>query len=248
MQNNKYLYNAVLYDQLSQFYKYSNPDLFVHYYYKHLKSMNQAASHMRSLQGAKPDSIPARVRVLHAFPDAPNVDVYVNETRILQNFPYRDISNYMSLPEGTYQIDIYPTGQQVQTVLSQKVSPQSGMLYTLAAAGQAKSLKLIVIKDDPHVPNDETKLRVIHLSPDSPPVDIAVKGRDVIFSNAAYRKPTKYLALTPMTVDLEVRAAGSKEPILPLDGITLIKNTPYSLYIIGLSQGSPGLEPLFLAP
>ena len=43
-------------------------------------------------------------------------------------------------------------------------------------------MRLLVFENQPRVPINESKVRFIHLSPDTPPLDIAVKDRDVDFS------------------------------------------------------------------
>ncbi|MGE7121348.1 DUF4397 domain-containing protein [Peribacillus sp. NPDC046944] len=242
----KHLQKAMNYDALSCYYKYTNPHLHDYYYHKHLKSMEKAMQPMRSEQINTVK--PAQVRILHAAPKAPAVDVYVNEMRILQNFAYKDNSNYLSLPPGKYQIDIYPAGQTTSTFLSRKVDLESEKLYTVVAAGSNEMPKLLTFEDNPYVPQDESKVRFVHLSFDTSPVDIAVKDGDVVFSRLPYRKASEYLNLYPMQVDFEVRKADSKEVALSLPNIDIQANIPLSIYIIGTSQGQPGLETLILTP
>ena len=42
----------------------------------------------------------ALVRVVHASPDAPAVDVYVDGNKALSNVPFFTASNYLPLPAG----------------------------------------------------------------------------------------------------------------------------------------------------
>ena len=241
----KHLQKAMNYDALSCYYKYSNPHLHDYYYHKHLKSMEKAIQPMRN--GQMNSIKPAKVRILHAAPKAPAVDVYVNEMRILQNFAYKNKSDYLSLPPGKYQIDIYPSGQTTSTLLSRKVDLESEKMYTVVAAGSNEMLKLLTFEDNPYVPQNESKIRFVHLSFDTPPVDIAVKDGDVVFPNLTYRKASEYLNLYPMQVDFEVRLAGSKEAALSLPTEIQV-NTPLSIYIVGSSQGEPDLEVITLSP
>ena len=76
-----FLQKAVAYDLLSSYYKYSNPHLHDYYYHKHLKSLEKATQPMRYEQ--RNAVAPSYVRILHAAPKAPAIDVYVNEMRIL---------------------------------------------------------------------------------------------------------------------------------------------------------------------
>lgn len=245
-----YFEKAAMYDLLAMYYKYIDPTTHMMYYQKHLKYMHKAIQSYRTdmmpgtnMGGAQP----ARVRVLHAAPGAGNVDIYVNGNRILRDFPFKQSSNYLSLPAGKYQIDIYPAGNMVSTVISKKVTVEGGRFYTLAAIGQPeKQLRLLAYEDEPRVPAGEAKVRFIHLSPDAPAVDIAVKNRDVIFPNVSYKQATNYLGLSPMTVDLEARVAGTNNVALSLPGVQLRPNEVYTIVAVGLLSGEPELETIVL--
>lgn len=245
-----YIQKAAIYDLLAQYYKYSNPTMHMNYYQMHIKYMNKAVQSLRAdtmasyYQSNSP--APARLRVLHASPDGPNVDVYVNGNRILRDFPYKEVSNYLSIPAGKYQIDIYTAGDMVSTLLSRKVTVEAGKQYTVAAADLAEKMKLVILVDSPYVPNGETKLRFVHLAPDLDGVDIAVKNGDVVFKEIGFRQASDYLGLSPLTVDLEVRATGTKNVLLPLEGLTFNRNQVYTLFALGLSKGEPALETMLL--
>jgi hypothetical protein len=243
-----YLHKAARYDLLAQYYKYLDPSMHIHYYQKHIRYMTKAMSSLRAQSVANyyQSNSPARIRVLHASPDAPKVDVYINGNRILRDFPFKETSNYLSLPAGKYQVDIYPAGDMVSTVLSRKVTVEAGKQYTLAATDMVEKLKLVELEDNPSIPSGETKVRFVHLSPDTQPVDIAVKNGDVVFRNIGFRRSSDYLALSPLTVDLEVRATGTKDVLLPLPALSFQKNQVYTLVAVGLSNGEPSIEPIVL--
>ena len=53
----------------------------------------------------------AMVRVLHASPDAPAVDVYLDDAKVdaLTNVPFGTISGYLEIPSGDHNIKVYAT-------------------------------------------------------------------------------------------------------------------------------------------
>lgn len=241
-----YFKKAQKYDLLASYYKYMDPNLHVHYYHKHLTALNKAFEVMRSEEVFRKS--PSRVRILHAAPKTGNVDVYVNETRILQNSPYKTISDYLPLIAGKYQIDVYPTGQLSSTILSQKIQVEPGKLYTLAVSGLDKQIRLVVHEDLPAVPNGESKVRLIHLASDSPAIDLAVKSGDVVFRNVPYRTATNYMGITPMSIDLEARVTSTKQDVLSIPHAEFRADMAYTIYIIGLQDTEPELEALFVSP
>jgi hypothetical protein len=239
-----FLNKAALYDLLAGYYKYSNPSMHVHYYQKHLKYMNFALKAQEREMNLS--SQPSYVRLLHAAPEAPSVDIYVNANRVLRDVAFKDISDYLTLPSGKYHIDIYPAGTGVNTLISKKVKLEPGKVYTFAAAGTSNKLQLLPYIDDPSIPGGETKLKFIHLSPDAPAVDIGVIGGDTVFSDVSFKKASDYLILTPMTVNLEARKAGTKDKILEIPDVKLSANQPYTLVAVGLAGGTPELEVMLL--
>ena len=44
------------------------------------------------------------VQVLHVSPDAPPVDIYANGNMIVQNLAYKDLTGYLAVPPGEYNI------------------------------------------------------------------------------------------------------------------------------------------------
>src|SRR5262245_55106815 len=50
----------------------------------------------------------ARLRVVHASPDAPNVDVLVDGKSVLTNVPYATASDYLTVTAGTRRIEVRP--------------------------------------------------------------------------------------------------------------------------------------------
>ncbi|WP_335871707.1 DUF4397 domain-containing protein [Bacillus sp. 2205SS5-2] len=241
----KYFEKATMYDLLACYYKYSDPNKHIRYYQKHLKNMNKAVQTQRS-ETTNYSNQPAYVRFFHSSPDAPNVDVYINANKVLKNVAFKDVSDYLSLPAGKYHIDIYPTGDSISTVISKKVNVEPGMICTLAVVGSVNKLQLKPYIDQPRVPHNETKVRFIHLSPDAPVVDIAVKGGDVIFPNVAYKQATEYLSLSAMTVDLEARIAKTQDLALSIPDVTLKPNEPYTIIATGFVGQEPLLDALII--
>lgn len=238
-----YLQKASAYDMLAQFYKYSNPNLHIHYYHKHMKYMRKAL-----LMRNQPNPVQeeTQVRFLHSSPDAGNIDIYVNGQPNIKNLPFKQVSNYLTLRPGRYIIEIYPAGKMTDSVLNKKITVEPGQSYTLAAIGSVNKLRLLPYLNQPKISLNEAKMRFLHLSPDSPAIDIAVKDRDIVFSNVSYKQATEYLGLMPMTVDLEIREAGGKNVLLPMPNARFNANETYTIVFLGLTSESPGLQAMIM--
>ena len=53
------------------------------------------------------------VRVFHASPNAPAVDVYINKALVFSNISFKDFSEYIPLSKGQYEMEVYPANQKI---------------------------------------------------------------------------------------------------------------------------------------
>lgn len=245
--------DAQMYDLLANYYKYLDPQKHIYYYQLHFSCMQQLcqtqAYPLRNSGGnLSRDRGQAKVRVLHASPGAPRVDIYLNGEKTLENMTYYQISPYLELPAGTHQVKIYPVGQKNTPILSENISIQSGRNYTVAATGRQEDFRLVSVIDTTNIPSGKLKIRFLHLSANAPAVDITRADGDVLFKNISFGNVSDYLELAPETVTLEVRKAGTKDVVLTLRNTALKANQAYTITAIGLVDGTPRLEALILQP
>ncbi|MFN7252832.1 MAG: DUF4397 domain-containing protein [Anaerobacillus sp.] len=249
---NRVAQDAAMYDLLANYYKYLDPQKHIHYYQLHFMCMQQLCQmqdySFRNTQNPTPSGAPAKVRVLHASPGAPAVDIYINGNKTFENVTYYQISPYLEVPAGSYRVEVYPTGQKNTPVLTENVEVRSGRSYTVAAAGRLADIRLIAVMDTRKMVPNKAKVRFWHLSPNAPAVDIAVQGGDVLFSNVSFGRAADYLEVDPGRVTLEVRVAGTDNVVLTLRDINLKANEAYSITAFGLVDGTPRLEALILQP
>ncbi len=190
----------------------------------------------------------ARVRVIHASPDAPNVDVYANGSEVLTNVPFGASSGYLAVPAGDYKFEVYPAGADPKAtgaVLTANASLEAGKDYTVVALGKVADIQAGLFVDDNSAPaSGKAHISVIHAGPDAPAVDVAVKGGPVLVSNLAFGKRAGPLPVDAGTYDLEVRPAGTQDVALPLNGVELKAGMVYTFVATGFLQGEPALTVL----
>ncbi len=188
----------------------------------------------------------ARVRVIHASPDAPNVDVYVDDTETLTDVPYKTVSDYLTVPAGSYNFKVYAAGADPATddpVIDADATLAAGKDYSVAAVGLVADIAPAVYEDNNAAPAaGKTHVRVIHAAPDAPNVDVAVADGPVVFDNVAFPNADGPTPVDAGTYDLEVRAAGTETVALALDGVALSAGKIYTVIAVGLLEGDPALE------
>jgi hypothetical protein len=188
------------------------------------------------------DGHQARVRAVHASPDAPAVDILVNDNAAFTNAPFKGITDYASLDTGTYNIKVVPTGATDPVVIEADLTLEAKD-YTIVALGTLENIEPLVLVDNNSAPAEgKAHVRFVHTSPDAPAVDIAVKGGPVLFSNIAFKGVGDYLPVDAGTYDLEVRVAGTENVALEVPGLALSQGTVYTVFAMGLAGGEPALE------
>jgi hypothetical protein len=192
---------------------------------------------------AAQDAETAKVRVLHASPDAPKVDVYANGAEILSGVGYGVISNYLEVPAGEYQIQVVAEDADpaAGAVIDATLTFAPGTMTTVAATNALESIEAQVFTDTPAPTPRGVQVRVIHLSADTPAVDIAPDGGEEIIQGLAYPTATDYLSLPAGQLDVELRPAGAVDGWVALNpgGVMLYDGNAYTLFAIGsLDEGN----------
>ena len=156
------------------------------------------------------DDAGAAVRVVHASPDAPNVDVYVDGSKVLSDVPFRAVSDYLSLEAGTYTVKITAAGDPETVAFEGDVTVEDAD-YTVAAVGELSgdTFAPLVLEDAPSAPAEgKAQVRLVHASPDAPAVDVTVKGADLtLFDDVEFGENSDYVEVPAGDYTLEVRGA-----------------------------------------
>lgn len=175
----------------------------------------------------------ARIRVVHASPDAPAVDVYANGNKVLSNVTFFAASDYLTVPAGSYKLQVVVAGETdlSKAVIDATADLKAGMDYTVAAANAVASIEPLVLMDNNAAPAaGKAHVRFVHASPDAPAVDIRVKGGPTLFSNVAFKGTGDYTPVDAGTYDLEVTAAGSDTVVKEIPGVKLEAGTVYTAW------------------
>lgn len=196
--------------------------------------------------GLAEESMDAKVRIIHAIPDAPAVDVYADNGLVLEEVEFTDVSEYLALPGGTHTIEIFAAGDTETALLTEDVTVEAGEKYTLAVTGEVEATSLVVMVDDQTTSDGKAKIRVAHFSSDTPAIDVATTEGDLLFSTTSFAHAAEYVEVDPQTYDVEIRTAQSEAAVVELSGIELKKGTVYTAIAVGLSNGAPEFEVLLL--
>lgn len=181
----------------------------------------------------------ARVRVGHLSPNAPNVDVYVDDSVVLEDVAFGTVSDYLALSAGTHAVEITAAGDPDTSVFQGDVTLEAGTDYTVAAIGEVgenadQPFEPVVLEDDNEPPGSDTaRLRAVHASPDAPAVDITA-GDTVLFDGVEF-SGSGYTEVPAGDYTVEIRPdteANDGEVVASFD-VSLAGGTVYSAFAAG---------------
>jgi len=179
----------------------------------------------------------ANVRVAHLSPDAPNVDVYVDGEAALEDVAFRDVSDYLQLAPGSYDVQITEAGNQEEVFYDDTLEVEAAD-YTVAAIGEAadenQPLSVEVFEDDLSDPGENARIRGIHAAPDAPAVDVVgADSGDALFEDLAFgESQTAEAPPGEYTFDVVPAGEDDAEPVASFDA-SVEAGTVYSVFAVG---------------
>ncbi|WP_409068618.1 DUF4397 domain-containing protein [Clostridium sp. FAM 1755] len=187
----------------------------------------------------------SHLRILHASPDTPAVDIYINDKLISRGLAYRSFTEYMPLESNDYNIKVFPAGKKDVAIIDENVFIPPNSIYTIAITGLSQDISLFNILDKKLDNKDPNKayVRSINLSPDAPNIDFYMNDKE-IFNNVDYKNITDYTSVDPKNYTLNLKLANTEDTILTSPNANLKANKYYTVYIIGLTDGKPSLQVL----
>jgi Domain of unknown function (DUF4397) len=168
---------------------------------------------------------PSEIRVAHFSPDTPPMDVYATgfdgqETLVLPKLGFGQVSQYMSLPGGSYAFSMRPAGAPASSPAVLRVSAElsDGTAYTFAAFGHTRSLETDLLTDDLSAPPaGQARVRLIQASGDSGAVDVSAGNAPLLAERAALGSVGSYSAVPAGSIEVTASAAGVAPVVQRLD-------------------------------
>jgi hypothetical protein len=182
-----------------------------------------------------------RVRIMHASPDTPAVDIFVDGAKAVTALAFPKDTGYVTLPAGTHNVKVFvsPSDGTGSPALEANLDIAAGADYTVLAVGEvgAGTLELLPLVDNNASPAaGNAHVRLIHASPDAPAVNVAVAGTSTnLFENVPFKGVGTYTPVPTGTYDLEVKVSASGDTVLPINGLALADRTVYTVVAVGLA-------------
>jgi hypothetical protein len=167
--------------------------------------------------------------------------VYLRDQLFAKKLSYPNASPYTSLKEGDCTVSFRAVGGS-DVLLETDVNVQAGQFYSVFACDQVANLTALVVQDVfPDLDQNDALVRVAHLSPDAPAVDVFLNDVQVATS-AEFKDVTDFQQIEDDTYTLQVKLAGTSDVVLEIEDLNLRPRVAYTLWVRGFVNGDPGEE------
>lgn len=186
----------------------------------------------------------SRVRLVHASPDAPNVDIRINDTLAFNNVAYFG-SGERALAAGNNRVRVNPSGSPT-SVIDATLNFEANRLYTILAADRVATIQPLVINDPDSGPGvGQARVRLVHGSPSAGTVDIYVTAPGAPLPAEPTLSDVPFLAVaSPLTVasgDYRVRITPANDPsVIAIDTGTISLPSNSSTIAVALDAAGGG--------
>jgi len=181
------------------------------------------------------------LRVFHASPDAPAVDILVDGKKAFSSVAFGSVTPFATLPDGIYEVAVNAAGTNT-TVLKQRLPVILNVAATIAAVGLLKDLRLEPMAWEPLVKEKGCGARVAHFSPDAPAVEVVADDKVTLIHELPFRAfepPFGHVdseAAAGKTTKVSIRAPGSSKDILSTE-FSCKAGSKTTVAVIGLASG-----------
>lgn len=180
------------------------------------------------------DPVQGKLLVLHASPDAPGVDLLIDDTKVNSAaLAFPNNTGYLNVEAGDRNFKVNAAGTTT-TVINANVMVDPNTNYSLFAINRLSSIDALLLVDDLTAPaSGKAHVRFAHLSPDAPAVDVTLTTGTVLFGNASFKSVTAFTPLDAGTYNLQARVAGTSTVALEIPNVTLTAGKIYTVFARG---------------
>jgi hypothetical protein len=184
------------------------------------------------------------VSIYHASPDAPGLDIVVDQRQINTNsFDYSEFSGYLNFRTGDRNFKLN-AANAANTFLDTTFNFVEGKAYSVFIADKVASIEAVVLEDSTTQPaQGNAMIRFVNLSPDSPTVDIVSEKLDDTqsFKGKNFKDASGFMEVDADSYSFVVKTAGSDQVLLTANDINIREGGTYTVILRGFANPQPGV-------
>jgi hypothetical protein len=197
------------------------------------------------------------VKVIHASPGAPNVDVEVGTDFAAKNLAYGSATSlYAKVSAGSSRkVQVFAAGKDSSALLSAQQAFAKNQYYTIIALNTPSKLQAAIENDDLTPPmSGDFKIRVVHGAPSAGPVDVYVTAPGAsltdpnhpvqpVLTDFMFGTVTKYLEVPAGTYEIRVTVTGKPSEVAIDTGASGVTLEAGNIYTAVALDPNPNANP-----
>jgi hypothetical protein len=181
-----------------------------------------SAAALLALGGCSNENSDASLRVIHASPDAPAVNLKLDNINRITDLDYAESSGFISIPSGVQDIDVEAIipGGNADVISIDNFTFAEASRNTIIALNNTADIEALVVDESASLPaSTEIAVAVVHASPDAPAVDVYVTQPGAIIDsiNASFSfdfgEQVDAGAIPATSYQIRVTPAGTKNVV-----------------------------------
>jgi hypothetical protein len=187
---------------------------------------------------------PAEVRVMHAIPGGPPVNLLLDGRPLCEQVEPDQTTAYTRIESGKHNLKVIAADPTIALLADTEVEFESVKPHTIILAGlPAGPVQVIVVPDfTESPPPNYAKIRVVNAAPDAPAVDVATAGHALLLPNVPFTGITDFKTVDCTLHYLEFNPVNTADPILEIPWLDLPPGSVTTVVITGLYNEPPGLS------
>ena len=189
----------------------------------------------------------ALLSFIQASPDEPPLNFFIGNSQVNPTaLNYGNAVNYFSINSGQIPVNFFneTTGSEI---ISGTITLNQNAAYSLFLANKSTSPEIVLLTDTITLPAaGYASIRFINLSPDSPPVSLAIQGTtQPLTTNEPYKGHTSFFPIQAKTsFTFEVLKSTTNTVLATMPDVTLINGGVYTIWFNGLVASTNSTDKL----
>lgn len=184
------------------------------------------------------EEAPAQIRVLHLSPDAPNVDVYANGDRAVQNIEFTRGTGFLEVPADEYRFEVTATGD-TNAVLTLDLELEAGQAFTAVAFDRLENIQALALPESTEPVESGARIRVVHAAVDVGQVDVLdADTNDILLDDVDFGAATAQFAAPAGVHSFGLDLDDDANPELIFDLPELAEGTSANIFAVTDAAGA----------
>jgi hypothetical protein len=183
------------------------------------------------------------VSIYQASPDAPLLDVLVDNRPLGSSLAYTDHSSYLNFYTGNRNLK-FNAANAASALVDTTFSVADGKAYSVFVINTlSKGLETLIIADSSAAPETgKAMVRFVNLSPDAPAFDVVANSdhSNLLFQNTAFKGATEFQSIDAGSYTFDVKQAGTQTNAVSANKINIMPGGFYTIITRGFINPPTG--------